>query len=368
MIHSFCSFHSFFLSFFVLCCLVSSDVVMKKIDEIGKKVDDTAIQVATTGNEVKEVKRKLEESRSSFTMSEAGSDRNWQEIENEFQLVPVTEWDPTLSQKLRQGLTIEEKQTIDKFNAFVWDDQRTEANQAEEYLAYMKRVISPYQPRVVVTRAPQNLLTIEKSTRLPFDMRGTSDLIVYDADAYKACSMYQQSLLGAIELKKQIDDKAIRQAAAELIATTCHASLYKPWVLATDLNEDWRFLWLEVGHTIKILRAASRADGILYLRSLCAPVAVVDKASAEALVEQLPSSTSKRQKLSPIKEGKNKLEDCEADLGSDSDCDSGGWDEEDRKMVLIRQVRRAIRNTPWLQDVCVPRFSPMSADVQTMFG
>jgi hypothetical protein len=54
-------------------------------------------------------------------------------------------------------------------------------------------------------------------------------------------------------------------------------------------------------------------------------------------------------------------------LQPDSDGDED--DPDDRRALLFHRVRRMIRRTPWLQDVCRPSvFAPMTADARAMFG
>ncbi len=248
--------------------------------------------------------------------------------------------------------------------------------------------------KLSIALAPNSLLDLENGS-YGFKLSGTSDVVIVDSDVQRtlgsASSVTASALMAIIELKKQVTERDVKQTAAELISADLHAETLQPFAVVTDLVDDWRFLWLRGARTIMVLRvptvvedpfAPRRAASLLLRRLLAEGSSVADeRRAATALLEALPISIGKRQKLSPVKErphGRGESDAC-AGSGSDDksesdgdDVDGPGWDEEDRRRVLFRQVRLAMRRTPWMQELLhrpagfvVP---PMSADARTMFG
>ena len=217
--------------------------------------------------------------------------------------------------------------------------------------------------------------------RLLFDIRGTSDVAVVHK-GYIAAREESQGVLAVVELKKACDAKATRQTIGQLIAADL-ISTFSPLAVLTDLRDEWHFYWLE-GRTIKHLRPHAgehvRRDAFLFLRLALAPgfVAGEQLAAADELVASLPVSVGKRRKLSPIKERKGSAEERDASLastrsGSEEESDEEE-DEDDRRQLLYRQVRRMVKNTPWLSDICRSQMParaeppPLSEDARNMFG
>ncbi len=231
--------------------------------------------------------------------------------------------------------------------------------------------------------APNKLLDLE-DPRLGFKLSGTSDCVVLDGEIERTIGM-SQALRAVLELKKKVSERDVKQAATELISADVHAQALKPIAVVTDLVNDWRFLWLQ-GRTIKVLRTpdpseadpeASRRCASLLLRRLLAEGAGVQAERLEAteVLEALPIPIAKRQKLSPVKEARGGRGDASeaANLtGTDDeedDVDGPGWDEEDHRQLLFRQVRQMIRHTPWLHEVCRPPLrTHMSTEARNMFG
>ncbi len=247
--------------------------------------------------------------------------------------------------------------------------------------------------KLSIALAPNSLLDLENGS-YGFKLSGTSDVVIVDSDVQRtlgsASSVTASALMAIIELKKQVTERDVKQTAAELISADLHAETLQPFAVVTDLADDWRFLWLRGARTIMVLRvptapgdpfAPRRAASLLLRRLLAEGSSVADeRRAATALLEALPISIGKRQKLSPVKErphGRGEFDACAAsvsddDSDSDDDVDGPGWDEEDRRRVLFRQVRLAMRRTPWMQDLLhrpacfvVP---PISADASNMFG
>lgn len=252
-----------------------------------------------------------------------------------------------------------------------------------QYLDYLTKFI--VLPRGVrVAAAPNQLLDLEDG-RLGFRLSGTTDCVVVDGEIERTIGM-ADALRAIIELKKAVSERDLKQAVAELISADLHATALRPFAVVTDLKDDWRFLWLRGERTIRVLRVpepsaadpfASRRCASLFLRRLLAEGTgeAAERRQAIQLLEALPISIAKRKKLSPVKERAGHADECDAAThGSDSDeddVDGPGWDEEDRRQVLFRQVRQMIRHTPWLQEVCRPPLlshGGMSAEVRGMFG
>jgi len=136
--------------------------------------------------------------------------------------------------------------------AFQWSDEN-ENQQYERYLSYLRSNLSV--PRhLSVERAPPSLLDTFKSRYLPFDVRGTSDVMVVER-ASGITPVFGIRML--LELKKQRPDaKDVYQTMGELLAADQHTP-FSPIVVLTDLAEYWRFCWLE-GRQLRFCEAPSR--------------------------------------------------------------------------------------------------------------
>ena len=136
--------------------------------------------------------------------------------------------------------------------AFQWSDEN-ENQQYERYLSYLRSNLSV--PRhLSVERAPPSLLDTFKSRYLPFDVRGTSDVMVVER-ASGITPVFGIRML--MELKKQRPDaKDVYQTMGELLAADQHTP-FSPIVVLTDLAEYWRFCWLE-GRQLRFCEAPGR--------------------------------------------------------------------------------------------------------------
>ena len=112
---------------------------------------------------------------------------------------------------------------------------------------------------------------------------------------------------------------------------------------------------------IHFLVAPSRKLAFLLLNRLLAQCSRVEEEirTADAYLATLGVAISKRRKLSVIAEqrgarGGEEREQLERGANS---VDGPSWDEEDIPMLLRRQVRKAIRNTPFLLPYVEPPFS-----------
>jgi hypothetical protein len=137
--------------------------------------------------------------------------------------------------------------------AFQWSDEN-ENQQYERYLHYLRSNLSV--PRhLSVERAPLSLLDTFKSRYLPFDVRGTSDVMVVEKASGNLPVFGIRMLL---ELKKKRPDaKDGYQAMGELLAADQHTP-FTPIVVLTDLADYWMFCWLE-GRQLRFCEAPSRS-------------------------------------------------------------------------------------------------------------
>ena len=139
--------------------------------------------------------------------------------------------------------------------AFQWSDEN-ENQQYERYLSYLRSKLLSVPRHLSVERAPPSLLDTFKSRYLPFDVRGTSDVMVVER-ASGITPVFGIRML--MELKKQRPDaKDVYQTMGELLAADQHTP-FSPIVVLTDLAEYWRFCWLE-GRQHPILRSARQVS------------------------------------------------------------------------------------------------------------
>ena len=391
-------------------------------------------------SELRGLKRMMEANQiPSFSMSSAGSEKNWALITKVFKLETQV-WSVELGKGICKDMPEADFKQLQPA-VFNWKEELTEPKQKEEvrhaagqaephrdtggeegasmgqrthaarcvvsvcciqYLSYLRQFL--VLPRkVALALAPSQLLDLEEG-RFGFKLSGTSDLVIIDSDVQRTMAgelgngtlelVSAAALMATIELKKKVTERDVRQAAAELISADLHAQTLQPFAVVTDLKDDWRFLWLRGARTIMVLRVPTveQADGDVFaprrwasllLRRLLAvnTELAAERATATALLEALPISIGKRQKLSPIKESPHRDDRGEEDAcpplvcdesDDDGDVDGPGWDEEDRRGVLLRQVRAAMRHTPWMKDVlrrpaCFDAL-PMSEGARSMFG
>jgi len=303
--------------------------------------------------------------RPTIQLSDIDSD-GWQStiVASGFQVDATTSWPTALSDLL--GATAGENPP-----AFQWDD-RNEPDQEDRYLPHLNSHL--HMKGDVALRAlnaSRTFLNVSDK-RLKFDIKGTSDVAVLH-QGYISAHLEGQGILGLIELKKECNQKGIRQTIGQLIAADL-LSHFSPLAVLTDLRDEWHFFWLE-GRTIKHLQPPKSAEGrrmaFLFLSLVLGPGFLVGEkqSSAEAAVNALPVSVAKRRKLSPVKEDRTRRdsedeEGAQVKFSSESDSE-----EDDNRQLLFRQVRQMIRLTPWLQEVCRPSsFKPMSEEACGMFG
>ncbi|MDO9333372.1 MAG: hypothetical protein Q7T57_02480 [Dehalococcoidales bacterium] len=324
------------------------------------------------------LKRHFEETRVALVLSDVGSDAFNQTIKRVFKIVTVS-WPDALTQSLLtspMSAAAPSPSSPPLAPAFAWSDE-AENQQHVRYMQYLRDHLTlPPRGELQLIRPTNNtMLSVINDPKLPFDLKGTTDALVVH-QGYLREYHPEMGIFLVIELKKVCDAKAVRQAIAQLIAADLQSQL-TPFALLTDLREEWHFYWLEhrTVHALQPTGPTARRDALLFLRRVLASGASVgaELTASTTDVESLPVSIGRRCKLSPVKERRKSAEEEDASLDvfdiDEDDVDEPGWDAEDRKQVLFRQVRQMIRHTPWLQEVCRPSiFSPMSAEVSTMFG
>ena len=355
----------------VVCVLFSSGLMEDVLKEVRASRDEVKKGQA-------ELKRHFEATRPALVLSDVGTDAFNQTIKREFQIAAAVSWPETLTQSLLAGpvgAVAAASSLPPAAPAFAWSDE-TENQQHERYIQYLRDHLAlPPRGELQLIRPTNNtMLSVINDPKLPFDLKGTTDALVVH-QGYIREHLPELGIFLVIELKKVCDAKAVRQAIAQLIAADLQ-SQFTPFALLTDLREEWHFYWLQ-GRTVHALQPTgdtARRDAFLFLRRVLASGASVgaELASSTAYVESLPVSIGKRRKLSPVKEERPRRgsEDEQEALAFDADdVDGPGWDEEDRQQLLFRQVRKMIRATPWLQEVCRPSLStPISAEARSMFA
>ena len=103
--------------------------------------------------------------------------------------------------------------------------------------------------------ATPNLLNTSKSRCLPFDITGTSDVMFVETVSKTSPSFGVRILMELT--KKEPGEKSEIQAMGQLLAADQH-SRWTPTVILSDLNDTWKFMWLE-GLTLCFSLAPSRS-------------------------------------------------------------------------------------------------------------
>lgn len=320
-------------------------------------------------SELQEIKAALsEKKRLAVVLSEIDSDAfKLMLSKGGFRLDATSDWPDELTQRLIAN------QSLAPPPPFQWSDEN-EPNQKDRYVPYLRNHLQAGLSRaadLVDLDSKKSFLNVFSDHRLLFDITGTTDVAVVHR-GYITARADEQGILAVIELKKECTPKATRQTIGQLIAADI-LSTFSPLAVLSDLRDEWHFYWLE-GRTIKHLCPPSgpnvRQLAFLFLRLALAPSFVVGEqlAAANTFVDALPVSVGKRRKLSPVKENRagHDDEDEKDHLPSDGDSD---LDEADRLQLKCQQVRRWVRNTPWLREICrSPLRSSMSKEANNMFG
>ena len=319
----------------------------------------------------------------SISMVSAGSDRNWSVNASSGFVMDVEVWSDAFTSSLRGDMTPVEFINLQP-QPFQWDpdsdpDERVaESSHKEKYLEYLRQFIVMPRDMVRLITTPNKMFDLEDAQcHLGFNLTGTSDstICILDTEVERAASITPLAVRALIEVKKKdINESDLKQAAAKLIAADIH-SQFTIFVVLTDLADDWRFLWLKPGRKIMVTRVpdptaddsfVSRRAASLLLRRLLADAThfEAERKNAAEFVEALPISIDKRQKLSQAIKERHSIRGEESDAAvhnndtgdvdsaDDESADGRGRDDEDHKMILFHKVRKIIRHTPWLQEVC----------------
>ena len=86
-----------------------------------------------------------------------------------------------------------------------------------------------------------NLLNLCGGRQLGFELTGTSDACILDSDILRSSKMHDLAVRALFELKKSVQEKDVKQAAAQLISAAFKAQ-FSPFVVLTELRDDWTFL------------------------------------------------------------------------------------------------------------------------------
>uniref|UniRef100_H3G7B2 Crinkler effector protein N-terminal domain-containing protein n=1 Tax=Phytophthora ramorum TaxID=164328 RepID=H3G7B2_PHYRM len=130
---------------------------------------------------------------------------------------------------------------------YTWLDAPEGAdNQRAEYMTYLKTHL-----KTVLEEKDLSLLDVAKNQtvlsiidpRLPFGMRGTTDVLLVDRRSIQ----HREPLAGVrmvVELKKKVEQHHKPEAFGELVSASLKAPLNcTPIALLTDLNDQWHFSW-----------------------------------------------------------------------------------------------------------------------------
>lgn len=160
--------------------------------------------------------------------------------------VQSLEWSAALSSPLSLSSSIP---------AFQWSDEN-ENQQYERYLQYLVQHLSV--PRhLLVKRAPVGMLDTLKSRLLPFDLTGTSDVMIVEKSAGTLTPIFGVRMLFEMKKPNMMKPQASYQAMGELLAADQHTP-FAPIVVLTDLVDYWRFCWLE-GKLLRYLESPNRS-------------------------------------------------------------------------------------------------------------
>jgi hypothetical protein len=306
----------------------------------------------------KTVAQAVSRKRRELPMSDIDSE-SWREVEaSGFKLVPE-HWPATLTSKLMADAPAAAAGGPADV-PFPWTDEN-ENQKADKYTQYVRARLSPLPPNVRLVAAPGGLLSTN-STVLPFNVKGTADLVLVEQASLSA-KLEASGIHAVIELKKDLDPasnnnkRARQQAMVELIVADV-SSAFLPFVLLTDLKDSFTFFWLDEAkdmRQIHFLVPPTRQLAFLLLNRLVARCTrgEGEVRAADAYLATLGVGIHKRRKLSVVAERRGPRGDEE----SDCSVDGPSWDEEDIPMLLRRQVRKAMRNTPFLQPYVEPPFS-----------
>ncbi|RGB22490.1 hypothetical protein C1646_730524 [Rhizophagus diaphanus] len=186
--------------------------------------------------------------------------------------------------------------TTERTNAFQWNDlvEGAQRDGEQGYLNHLRTIlqIATFRGLGLYDATNETSLLSTGNDILPIKLSGTTDVAIVDRHSI-ALQMPEKHIRILFELKKAIAKADTYQAMAELI-TADLKSVYSVLAVLTDLNDDWRFYWLEEGR-IKALKLPRDSAVALIKRNMSLANQEFDQQEAE-IEEPLP----KRMKLKHI--------------------------------------------------------------------
>ena len=145
--------------------------------------------------------------------------------------------------------------------AFQWSDE-DEPKQETRYLAHLKEIIR-LRERHLRWESINGTKNLFQGHVPGYKLVGTADVAVRDTRLpADNPSLIRASLALIVELKRKFDGSSFHQGVLELVAhSSMGETMWPPLVLVTDLNDTWRFLWLNDGSKICVL-SGTRAQSV----------------------------------------------------------------------------------------------------------
>jgi hypothetical protein len=272
-----------------------SESLLAKFDALQKSVDEAVLR-----------KRLLRPQRREVLISGIHSCDAWLGLQaSGFQIEP-DHWTDKLTDKLTADAHAADADAAADA-PFQWAEAN-EKQQAAAYTEYVCARLSPLPDNVRLVSASTDLLH-PHSPLLPFNVRGTTDLILVEQTCPSAQLPVEESARGIralFELKKEMNAAHSQQAIVKLIVADI-SSAFRPFVLLSDLKESFFFFWLDAAkernalhpYQIHHLAAPSRKPAFLLLNRLLAQCSRVEDEirAAEAYLDTLGVGIHKRRKL-----------------------------------------------------------------------
>ncbi|CAG8568984.1 7693_t:CDS:2 [Acaulospora morrowiae] len=186
--------------------------------------------------------------------------------------------------------------TTERTNAFQWSvlTERAQRDGEQGYLNHLRTIlqIATFRGLGLCDATNETSLLSTGNDILPIKLSGTTDVAIVDRHSI-ALQMPEKHIRILFKLKKVIVKADTYQVMAELI-TADLKSIYSVLAVLTDLNDDWRFYWLEEGR-IKALKLPRDSAVALIKHNMSLADQELDQQEAE-IEEPLP----KRMKLKHI--------------------------------------------------------------------
>ncbi|CAG8814000.1 13794_t:CDS:1, partial [Gigaspora rosea] len=143
--------------------------------------------------------------------------------------------------------SLEIELNTERTNAFQWSEltERAQKDGERGYLSYLRAIlqIATFWGLGLCDATNETSLLSTGNDILPVRLSGTTDVAIVDRHSI-ALQMPEKHIRILFELKKTIVKADTYQIMAELIAADLK-SIYSVLAVLTDLNDDWRFYWLE---------------------------------------------------------------------------------------------------------------------------